>query len=228
MLSETATTPTPSRKRSEILLLLAYLLFLYTTWTLSRLFLIPSLKNALGSPSNAFVEPTLKILLWVVPVFLYLKYVNKSDVLAYLRLKQHVGRGILWGLFGSLLPLASLWSAVFIHRQMIHLNLGLDNWLNVVLLVGILEEIPFRGLFFQKMQELLGFWPAALLSSLLFVLIHLPIWLAAGDMTPDRMLSSALYIFILGFLWCYLLYLSRSLWSCIIMHSVNDLVSSLL
>jgi len=52
------------------------------------------------------------------------------------------------------------------------------------LLIGIIEEIPYRGFMLQKLAERLGFWRANLITSLLFLAIHLPGWIALQLWAP--------------------------------------------
>jgi membrane protease YdiL (CAAX protease family) len=44
--------------------------------------------------------------------------------------------------------------------------------------VGFFEEIPFRGYILQKLAIRMNFWLANMLTSLLFVGVHLPGWLS--------------------------------------------------
>lgn len=46
-------------------------------------------------------------------------------------------------------------------------------WLGVCLLVGLTEEMAFRGYLQQALSRGMGFWPAAALTSLLFGLLHI-------------------------------------------------------
>lgn len=103
-----------------------------------------------------------------------------------------------------------------------HLSFG--TWLNMVVLVGFFEEIPTRGLVFQKLDEFLGFWPASLLGSFWFVCLHLSYWISIGKPLASFPFT-ALYIFVLACLLCFILKRSGSLWGCIIIHSLNDLLS---
>jgi membrane protease YdiL (CAAX protease family) len=215
------------KHRKEIFWLFVYILWLYITWTVCRLLLIPPLQQAIGSPWNMLVEAVSKFLLWVVPVLVYIKYVLKADVLSYLKLKTLIGKGILWGLLGCLIPLVIFCSNVFIHHKPLHLSLSPSVWLNVVLLVGLIEEIPFRGLIFQQMQVWWGFWKASLFSSFLFVTIHLPLWIVNGQTSVAVMVSQSISVFVLGLLFSYLFKRSHSLWSCILMHSIYDFVGSI-
>ena len=67
-------------------------------------------------------------------------------------------------------------------------------------------------------------WGATALSSLLFVAIHLPGWFLLSSFT----LANAVSIFVLGVIFAVILTLSRSLWSSIVAHSLNDFFSAVL
>jgi membrane protease YdiL (CAAX protease family) len=60
----------------------------------------------------------------------------------------------------------------FSHGEIIAANQGL-RWLAGMVLLGISEEYMFRGYALQSLWRSLGFWPAALITSGLFVAAHL-------------------------------------------------------
>lgn len=87
-------------------------------------------------------------------------------------------------------------------------SLGVVAGLAVLLLAAaISEEMPLRGYVLQNLWEEAGFWPAAIVTSLLFVLIHVgnphlgehP-WIAAINIAGD------------GILACLTVLWTRSLW----------------
>jgi membrane protease YdiL (CAAX protease family) len=69
-----------------------------------------------------------------------------------------------------------------------------NSVLSTSILIGLFEEIPFRGFILQKLQEKFPFWISNLLSSLLFLIIHLPGWM----MLHALMWSNVISIFVLG------------------------------
>ena len=90
--------------------------------------------------------------------------------------------------------------------------------------VGFFEEIPFRGYVLQKLATRMNFWFANLLTSLLFVGVHLPGWLSLHLF--DWPLAAIIFAF--SFAMGVLFKMTRSLWSCIIAHDANDFVSFVL
>jgi membrane protease YdiL (CAAX protease family) len=96
-----------------------------------------------------------------------------------------------------------------------------NSVLGTSFLVGFIEEIPYRGFMLQKFGERMDFWLANLITSLLFVAIHLPGWIALHTFNP----GAAVSVFILGAVLAMAVKYSDSLWAAIITHSANDCVS---
>ena len=171
----------------------------------------------------ALINQTIRGLVWVLPVFVYLHYVEGVKPLVYLKLKEHWRRGLLFALaFSALNLLASL-----AQHGLPHFRAGAVTWnsiLSTSLLIGFVEEIPYRGLIFQKLNEWFSFPYASLISSVLFVLIHLPGWFSLHLFK----LQVALFVFVFGVLMTILLRYSKSLWAPIVSHSLNDFFASVL
>ena len=215
------------KQRRDVFWLFFYILLLHVAWAVCRILLIPYFEHIIGDPWNALVEAAFKIPLWIIPVLIYIKYVLKADILAYLKLKTQIGNGLVWGLVGCTFPLWIFCASIFIQHQSLHLSLSASVWLNTILLVGLIEEIPFRGLIFQQMQTWWGFWKASIFSSFFFTTIHLPIWIMTGQTSVADMIGRCITVFTLGLIFSYLFKRSNSLWSSILMHSVYDFVTSI-
>lgn len=76
----------------------------------------------------------------------------------------------------------------------------------------VVEELLFRGLIFKRMRDSLKFVPAALLSSLIFGLVH------------ANALQFA-YAFILGLLLAYVYEQFKTVWAPVLFHSGANLIS---
>jgi membrane protease YdiL (CAAX protease family) len=99
----------------------------------------------------------------------------------------------------------------------VNLNIGV-LWIGV-LFVGILEEIPFRGFLLQKLQNRTGFLTANIITTVMFIVIHYPIWVSTGTNILQTSLALSFISFILG----YLFKEFDSLWLPIICHSVFNM-----
>ena len=203
-------------RRAEIPWFLAYLLLVFTSHLVAEYVVWPDVVSR--SITNPYLEPLVsalwRILFWIVPTFLYLTYVNRCNPWTYLKLTTNLVRGLLWALAGCLWFAVALSYRHVLQGIPIHLHLGFGTWLDIVVLVGFMEEIPFRGLVFQKLNEFMGFWSASLLSSCFFMCLHLPT-------AP----YTALYVLVFAWIMCVVLKRSGSLWACIMIHSLNDLLS---
>lgn len=200
-----------------------YILVLFASAFTRDFFVIPFASHHLSGIGAAFVEPLWKIVFWLTPTFVYVRFVLKEKPLIYLKLTMNVRQGLIWGVGLSIFVIVLFAFTPVLKFGGIQLPHSFDDWLNVVILVGVLEEIPFRGVVFQQLQTWMGFWSAALLSSVLFMAVHIPLWLATGDrIFLANPALSMVTIFAFGVAMCYLLKRSGSLWSCILVHSAYD------
>ena len=63
----------------------------------------------------------------------------------------------------------------FMHGSIkMNLSIPVGTWLNVILFVGLSEEVVFRGYLLQKIESISTFWTANLISAFLFFIMHLP------------------------------------------------------
>jgi CAAX protease family protein len=202
----------------------AYVLVFHLCWIAWPFVVYPRL-TALGDSTlaHALVNISFRLLLWVAPVVLYLRQVDRIEPLGYLKLRHHVARGFAGALVVSALNLAGS----LVRFGIPHAGMQALTWnsaLGTSFFVGFIEEIPYRGFMLQKFTERLGFWMATMLTSLLFIAIHVPGWIALHLLTIDRAVSIFVFAVVMAIVFRY----SRSLWAPIIAHSANDCMSFLL
>lgn len=121
---------------------------------------------------------------------------------------------VAWGLIGG--AASVLASLVFLHAAgMGELRwLGFDGWkIAGNVFSNFFEEFIYRGFLLAGLTVLVGFWPAALLSSLAFGFGH--------DQYP---LALQLFIAATSVGWCWLVRRSRSLWAAWGAHMIVDIV----
>lgn len=176
---------------------------------------------------SAIVVPQLvRLALWTAPVLLFLA-LEKRPVLDYLKLRRGVLLGLAWGAAFGALILAGNIVARFVMTGSWHLDfhIGLGRWVGPVALVGLSEEVAFRGFFLQKFVERMGFARANLLQALLFLLMHVPGWVLLGRFRFPAALQSAATVLLFALFAGWLLRRTNSLWACMVAHSFNNLAS---
>lgn len=87
-------------------------------------------------------------------------------------------------------------------------------WALCLLFVGLFEEFLFRGYSLFTLVSGIGFWPAAILLSLLFAAVHLQ------NNGEGRIGVAA--VFVVGMLWCFTVRRTGSLWFAVGMHAAFD------
>ena len=186
------------------------------------------------TPNNkALLSGLMKTIIWIIPVFVLVRLMEKQPVLSFLGLQGGVRKGLKWafviiGIMGAYFYLVNI---VMMGKD-IHVSLSLHTLLNTVILAGLLEEIVFRGYILNKWINGLStstvdksdsFWSANMYTSIFFVLIHFPIWLRTGQMVFPSVIGSIANIFLLSLLFGYLYKKTNSLWTVIIIHGAYNL-----
>jgi membrane protease YdiL (CAAX protease family) len=123
-------------------------------------------------------------------------------------------RAALWGLIGGAVSIAV--SLLFL--PIAHLGelrwIGFDGWsIADNLFSNFYEEFIFRGLLLVGLTAVVGFWPAAVLSSIAFGAVH-----------TQYPLPLRAYIAVVGVFWCWLARHARSLWAPWGAHMLTDLI----
>lgn len=199
-----------------------YLIVFHTFWMWGFVFWVYPWMKSLGDTTlrYALVNIAIRLLVWVLPVFLYLRYIDHFDPIEYLKLKQNWQRGLI---IGMVLSLINFFGSMM-RFGLPHPGLQSLTWNSVIstsFLIGFIEEIPYRGFILQKFEERYGFWIATLLSSLLFLSIHLPGWISLHLLKAESVIS----VFIFGVVLAIIFRYGKSLWGPIITHSLNDFIA---
>lgn len=159
------------------------------------------------------------ILIFHLPVLIYLTAVDKVNPFIYLKLNNKVLSGIIKGIFiGCFIFLVFLLKSKSHAIRQVSLPQDIFILLGKVL-VGPLEEIPFRGFYLQKVEKYMSFSKANVLSTVLFALMHINV--LSGSIV--NLLYSLVYISVIGLWMGYIFKKTQSIWSSAIVHSLYDI-----
>jgi len=212
--------------KNPLIPFIGYLSFFYLAWAFVWVYgVYPWATKTIGDATlvYALLNIAFRLLIWVLPVFLYLRYIDHVNVLEYLQLKQQWRRGVTVGLTISVVNF--LGTMVRIGQpEWSSAHVTWNSILGTSLLVGVFEEIPFRGFVLQKLQERFDWVTSTVISSILFVGAHIPGWIMLGSLTAYKVC----YIFVFGAVMAIIFRYAKSLWAPIITHSLNDCLSNVL
>jgi len=213
--------------KQNLVLLLLYTFAFFSIWAIYEIFFRSIVHND-NTVLNIIIRNSIKIMVWTVPVLVILKYYYKVNPISYLKLDSNIKKGVVWGIIvGLLFVMYGVASNYIFGTGEFNFKFSIYRWLHHVILIGFTEEFVFRGFLFQKIQESAGFWVANIISAVLFVLIHFPRWYTDGILLGDfiYLLNSIVFAFVFSLLQGYLLKRTKSLWACMIVHSLNNMIS---
>ena len=130
-----------------------------------------------------------------------------------------LAHGILWGFLGStgvLLAIAACGGATYhgLASRGAELAVQLSLWAATMLLLGLAEELLYRGYPLTTFASGMGFWPGAMLLSLLFGAAHLS--------KPNETAMDIASIVFFGLFWCFTIRRTGSVWFAVGFHAMSD------
>jgi hypothetical protein len=209
---------TPNRK---IVLLWLFLLGFFLLWSVWAYVLV----RYPGLTQNGVLRAGVRVFVWILPSCLFVWKVEGVSLRDDLALRSRKVKGAIWGVSGF--AVLFLLNSIRYRSRVFDLTLPHDasTWLNPILTAPLAEEILFRGVVLRVLLARFSVAWSVILSSALFVLIHLPYWALAGTHSFANLLAMSLSILVLGLWFGFLFCRSGSLWAPLICHTLNNLFS---
>jgi len=212
--------------RPTLALALSYYALLIAAWIGAWL-----LHERIGMARQTLLVDTLywtvaKLLVWLLPAYAMLRIYFQVPARAYLSL-HCLRRGVQVGVsLGVAFALLSLLRDVF--TRSFGLPVPDPGLVNALVIAPLFEELLFRGFMLAALQEAgVPFWPANVVTALMFLGLHLPGWYVIGS--PNISDGAAMFgIVAVGLVAGLAKRLSGSTWGSIIFHAVNNLYSAFL
>ena len=183
------------------------------------------MEDALGMWVNAFVQAVVKLLIWTLPAVLLIRYFQKD---MWLSLKEMFTTKVKWRPYIAMAAGFIVWSLFNGYRRFgrigVHEDFEMVSLIGVVLVVGVTEEVVFRGWLLGAALKKIPYWPAVLTNALLFVLIHVPRWIQTGQFENLWIaLGNCASIFALSVLFAWAFTKSKNLFVPIVLHMIWNL-----
>ena len=189
---------------------------LWLAWAAWSIFAVPQLP---GGTVTALLDSTLvKALIWLSPILIFRRHIKQTALFQ---------RPFPW--LACLILLCA--TVAFLHT--LRLLNGLQNtyvifdpmFIVFSLSAGVIEELSFRGGFFNIMDSIHGFWPAALINGAMFTLFHYP-ELLLGQW-QGLVSWRTLLIFSMGLVFCWMFKKWRNLALNMTVHTAWNILSYL-
>ncbi len=192
-----------------------------------RVFIYNAFDRNFPNPLHRMISSNIfRFLIWVLPVFLYLIFVDRTNPFRFLKLNTSLKKGFLWSM--GVLLLGAIWQ--FTAFKLGYDKIGQISSISIIglLIISVCEEILMRGFILNKLSEIMSFPKALLITSAFFITIHYPGWLLISHLSLTVIIKYSVSIFFVVALPCgYFVRKSNSLYPAIVLHSVNNFVSAL-
>lgn len=166
-------------------------------------------------PHSASLDLLMKIILWGIPAYLFPKLVENTSPNKFLLLDRPPR--LKW----ILLSVAFLivYSVLINAGKLEAKPVSLFYVISAVVMSPVIEEIAFRGVILQVFHRFMGWAYANAATAILFMLYHIPLWLGRGQ---GISIMGGLWVIFFALCMGYVMSRTKSLWTCIIIHAVQN------
>ena len=206
--------------------LIIYIIAFYTIWALYEFFGKPVINDLIpGIVSSEIVkEVVIKNLVWILPAALLVHHYNDDVCIG---LKEMFTTKVKWLRYLPVFLLFVLYPLVTAYLHKGSLTLNSDFGAKEIIMysfVGITEEMVFRGWLLNAMagKERQNQWKAILLSSLMFVAIHIPTWTIHGELAGVFLHFGFVQVIILSIIFSITFLKSRNILVPVALHMIYD------
>lgn len=172
-----------------------------------------------------------KFVIWLLLPVLFVSVVLKQNPITYCKLNTNIMTGIFWGVVISAINAAIYVAFWYFKNGTISIDCsgGFSGFWNFVLFAPFTEEVLFRGVALGYLRNIYSFKTANIVSSVLFMLAHIPHWFAIGQLAAPacKVTYEFVRLFVIGLFWGFLVKKANSLWSSAIHHSVNNFLAGM-
>jgi len=171
----------------------------------------------LVSPYSTLLSLALKVSLWGIPSYVFARLASRAQPAEFLRLVTPPRGRWIWMAAVFLTGYAAVTGGGSVR---LHLP-SLSFVVSAVLVSPLVEEVAFRGMILQSLMRGTPFWVSNSVTAVLFLLYHLPLWVARGH---GASVLGSLWILLFALFLGICLRRTRSLWTCIAIHATQNLV----
>lgn len=91
-----------NEKRNSLTPILTYIIMFFIIWSVYEIMIATNIKDIYSENLNVFLNFIIKTLIWILPVYLYLKFYDRTNPISYLKLDKNIKNGLIGALILSL------------------------------------------------------------------------------------------------------------------------------
>jgi len=213
---------------AEAKLGIVYIFWTMTAWSLYKFFFYGQIA-ALGEPTSTIVMETIRFLVFMGPIVIFILCNIKKPWYRWLGL-YGCNKGSLYKtlVVTCIYAAISLMVNIYGFHKTAHLSsIPYIFWFTTFSLSIIMEEIAFRGFLFYLFEK----WNkniVVIVTSLAFAAKHIPGWFFfPTELSHVGFMGDFLMVFIVGSILGYVYLATHSIWATLLVHSVNNLIVAL-
>lgn len=190
-------------------------------WAFNILVISHKVDAIFTEPYNLIIRTFLKLIIWVGYSLFFINKYNKDLKVKKEELFKFKEKKLTLKLVLLIITISFL--IMLFTRKGIYINdFTIDDFFNKFLLVGIEEELVFRGLILNGLSKKNKFAKASIITSVLFSLIHIPIYIRSELLLSDIILN-CLKIVVISCFYNSIFNETKSIWPIVIFHSFWDI-----
>jgi membrane protease YdiL (CAAX protease family) len=155
--------------------------------------------------------------------------IKEHDKKLKISLKEMFTNKIQWKIFLPILIIFIAYNCIGMFSTFggfqISPNFHPSQLISQFLLVGVLEEIVFRGWFYNALSTFIAERKANIIQALFFMGIHYPSYIIGGTFKFPGIILTSVFLFGMGIIFGWTFRKNKSLWTPIILHMVWDLLA---
>jgi uncharacterized protein len=177
--------------------------------------------------ANEVLRALVRVSVVLIPALAFNQVVDDQSLRRLIHFDLHVLKITLIGLgltFGYVILLMISTGTDFT----VHLPTTFAAWFNGIIGSPLAEEFLYRGVVFTQLRHLYGLPKAAVVSTILFAMLHLPVWILIDHQSLMSLIASFTSICMYGGVFTLLLHWAGSLWAPFASHSLNNFLFSII
>jgi membrane protease YdiL (CAAX protease family) len=203
------------KSQLSVFKILAIFIVFLGIWGIIELLLYPFLSENLGKWTLEICCTAVKFVIWTLPAIFFIRHFDVA-----ISWKEMLTSKIKWFDFSFILLIFAAYNLIGAFQLNGKLA-GFPNFISLigpVLFVGITEEVVFRGFFLNVFLKKMKKVSAILLTALLFLVIHFPIWCYNNVFLTNITSGAFLTIPILSIIFSIIFVKSKNIFVPIILH----------